>query len=84
MDYEKKYKEALKRAEKQRANYQKELDKMDKNSQLAGRLRAGISAIDMAFPELAESEDEKIRKELTVRLCGREIASMLKARTITI
>ena len=64
MDYEKKYKEALERANKQRANYQKELDKTEKNSKLAGRLRAGISAIDMAFPELAESEDERIRKGL--------------------
>ena len=58
------YDEALERARKQRADYQKELDKTDKSSQLAGILRVGISAIDMAFPELAESEDERIRKEM--------------------
>ena len=58
------YDEALERAKKQRADYQKELDKTDKNSQLAGLLRAGISAIDMAFPELAGSEDERIRKDI--------------------
>ena len=58
------YDEVLERAKKQRADYQKELDKTDRNSQLAGLLRAGISAIDMAFPELAESEDERIRKNL--------------------
>ena len=58
------YDEALERAKKQRADYQKELDKTDKNSQLAGLLRTGISAIDMAFPELKESEDERMRKEI--------------------
>lgn len=58
------YDEALERARKQKYDYQKELDKTDKSSQLAGLLRAGISAIDMVFPELAESEDEKTRKEL--------------------
>lgn len=60
----KRYDEALERAKKQRVDYQKELDKTDRNSQLAGLLRAGISAIDMAFPELTESEDERIRKWL--------------------
>lgn len=60
----KRYDEALERAKKQRADYQKELDKTDKDSQLAGLLRAGISAIELAFPELSESEDERIRKEL--------------------
>lgn len=54
------YDEALKRAKNQRSDYQKELDKTNKNSQLAGLLRAGISAIDMIFPELAESNDERI------------------------
>ena len=63
-NYEKKYKEALERAKKQREDYQKELDKTGKNTQLAGLLRAGISAIELAFPELAESEDERIRKAL--------------------
>lgn len=58
------YDEALERARKQRDDYQKELNKADKNSQLAGLLRAGVSAIELAFPELAESEDEKIRKEM--------------------
>lgn len=55
------YDEALERARKQRDNYQKELNKTDKNSQLVSLLRAGISAIELAFPQLAESEDEKIR-----------------------
>ena len=67
-NYEKKYKEALERAKKQREDYQKELDKTDKNTQLAGLLRAGISAIELAFPELKESEDEKIRKALVWHL----------------
>ena len=58
------YDEALERARKQKYDYQKEFDKTDKNSQLAEILRAGISAIELAFPELAESEDERIRKEL--------------------
>ena len=58
------YDEALERARKQRDDYQKELDKTDKNSQLAAILRGGISAIELAFPELTESEDEKIRKSL--------------------
>lgn len=57
------YDEALERAKKQRADYQKELDKTDRNSQLAGLLRAGISAIDMAFPELTESEDENLKNK---------------------
>ena len=64
MDYEKKYNEALKRAKKQRADYQKELDKTDKESQLAGLLCAGISALDMAFPELKENDDERIYNEI--------------------
>ena len=70
MDYEKKYNEALKRAKKQIADYQKELDKTDKESQLAGLLHAGISALDMAFPELRESEDERIRREIIEYLRG--------------
>lgn len=56
------YDEVLERAKKQRADYQKEFDKTNKSSQLAEVLRAGICALDMAFPELAESEDERIRK----------------------
>ena len=64
------YDEALERARKQRADYQKELDKTDKNSQLAGLLRAGISAIELAFPELTESEDERIRKSLLAYIKG--------------
>ncbi len=56
------YDEAIERVRKQRADYQKGLDEADKNSQLAEVLRAGICAIDMAFPELVESEDEKFRK----------------------
>lgn len=62
------YDEVLERANKQRSDYQKELDKADKNSQLAGLLRAGISAIDMVLPELAESDDERIRKALVWHL----------------
>lgn len=58
------YDEALERARKQRDDYQKELNKADKNSQLAGLLRAGISAIELAFSELHESEDERIRKAI--------------------
>lgn len=58
------YDKALERVRKQRDDYQKELDKTDKNSQLAGLLRTGISAIELAFPELAESEDERIRKHI--------------------
>ena len=58
------YDEALERARKQRDEYQKEFDKTDKDSRLASILRAAISAVEMAFPELAESEDERIRKAL--------------------
>lgn len=58
------YDEALERARKQKYDYQKEFDKTDKSSQLAEILRAGICAIELAFPELAESEDEKIRRFL--------------------
>ena len=58
------YDEALERARKQRDEYQKEFDKTDKNSQLASILRAAISAVEMAFPELVESDDEKIREEM--------------------
>ena len=52
MDYEKMYKEALKRA---RANY-----KADKEM---GFLE-NCDMLELIFPELAESEDERIRKEL--------------------
>ena len=58
------YDEALERARKQKYDYQKELDKTDKSSQLAGILRAGISAIELAFPELSKSDDESIRKSI--------------------
>lgn len=63
-EYEKLYNEALERARKQRNDYQKELDKTDKSSQLAGLLRAGISAIELVYPELRESEDERIMQEI--------------------
>ena len=62
------YDEALERAGKQKYDYQKEFDKTDKNSQLAEILRAGISAIELVFPELAESEDERIRKALVIMM----------------
>lgn len=52
MDYEKKYKDALERAR----NYHKQLLDED-NPEWA-------SEIEKIFTELAESEDEKIRKEL--------------------
>ena len=58
------YDEALERARKQRDEYQEEFDKTDKNSKLASILRSAISAVELAFPELVESEDERIRKEL--------------------
>ena len=53
------YDEALERARKQRDEYQEEFNKTDKNSKLASILRAAISAVELAFPELVESEDEK-------------------------
>jgi hypothetical protein len=58
------YDEALERARKQRDEYQEEFDKTDKNSKLASILRSAISAVELAFPELVESEDERIRKAL--------------------
>lgn len=64
------YDEALERARKQRDDYQKEFDKTDKNSQLAEILRAAISAVEMAFPELSESEDERIRKWILEKVQG--------------
>ena len=75
------YDKALERARKQKYDYQKELDKTDKNSQLAGILRAGISAIELAFPELAENEDEKIRKEINTLYSDIDtcISELLKA-----
>ena len=77
------YDKALERARKQKYDYQKEFDKTDKNSQLAGILRAGISAIELAFPELAENEDEKIRKEINTLYSDIDtcISELLKART---
>lgn len=62
MDKAKAYDEALERARQQRNDYQKELDKTDKNSQLAGLLRAGISAVEMIFPQLKENDNDRIRK----------------------
>lgn len=67
------YDEALERARKQRDDYQKELDKTDKNSQLAGLLCVGISAIDMVFPNLTESEeDERMLTDISwaIRHCA--------------
>ena len=55
MDYEKKYKEALERA---KSSYENE------------KTRVGLTPIDLEyiFPELKESEDERIRKELTAEV----------------
>ena len=64
MDKAKAYDEALEKARQDRDAYQKELDKTDKNSQLASILRAGISALEMVFPVLKESDDERIRKDI--------------------
>ena len=52
MDYEKKYKDALERARKIKHDVQNIGCKMDSDM------------LDLIFPELAESEDERIRKEL--------------------
>ena len=52
MDYEKKYKEALERAR----DY--------KNNIVHKELTVGESIMDYIFPELKESEDERIRKEI--------------------
>lgn len=54
MDYEKKYKQALERAE-EIIRYYKERNRGDEIS---------IEDLETVFPELAESEDEKIRKEM--------------------
>lgn len=64
MDKAKAYDEALENARKLRDDCQRELDKTDKNSQLADILRAGISAVEMVFPQITESDDERIRKSL--------------------
>ena len=58
------YDEALERARKQRDEYQEEFNKTDKNSKLASILRSAISAVELVFPELVESEDERIREWL--------------------
>ena len=59
------YDEALEKAKKQVSDYQKELDKhTDKSELLPQLMQAGITALVETFPQLAESEDEKIRKEL--------------------
>lgn len=62
MDKAKAYDEALEKARQDRDAYQKELDKTDKNSQLASILKAGITAIEMIFPQLKENENDRIRK----------------------
>ena len=64
MDKAKAYDEALEKARQDRDAYQKELDKTDKNSQLASILKAGITAIEMIFPQLKESDNERIRKDI--------------------
>lgn len=62
MDKAKAYDEALEKARQDRDAYQKELDKTDKNSQLASILKAGISALEMVFPQLKDSDNDRIKK----------------------
>lgn len=64
IDKVKAYDEALENAKKLRDDCQKELDKTDKTSRLADLLRSGISTVELIFPQLRESEDETIRKEI--------------------
>ena len=54
MDYEKKYNEALERAKK----------KVEESTAIYGKNCAAVQLIQEVFPELRESEDERIRKEL--------------------
>lgn len=57
MNYEEKYKQALERARKELQEYvHKDCDDMTR--------RTAITIIHNLFPELKESEDERIRKEL--------------------
>lgn len=56
MDYEKKYKEALERTRKLKENPQSVFNEYSP--------KEGDTICDYIFPELKESEDEKIRKEL--------------------
>ena len=63
------YDKALERARKLKSDYQEKLDKIDKNTQLAGRLRDGISALEMVFPELRESEEERALRIIRKRMC---------------
>lgn len=72
------YDEALGRARKQRNDYQKELNKANNKPQLAGLLKAGITAIELALPELADSEDERIRKYLIEELKALKSVGELK------
>lgn len=58
MDYEKKYKEALNRAKEKRDEYKR----------LDGEESFVPSDIEYIFPELKDSEDEKIRKGLIQHL----------------
>ena len=59
------YDEALERARKQVSDYQKEFDNhIDKSKLLPQIMQAGITALTETFPQLAESDDERVRKEL--------------------
>lgn len=64
IDKVKAYDEALENAKKLRDDCQKELDKTDKNSRLADLLRSGIGAVEIIFPQLRESDDERVRKDI--------------------
>ena len=63
MDYEKAYKEALKRAKQVKHDVINIGCKMDPDM------------LDIIFPELAESEDERIRKELLDAFAAYDIDS---------
>lgn len=64
IDKVKAYDEALENARKLRDDCQKELDKTDKTSRLADLLRSGIGAVEIIFPQLRESDDERVRKDI--------------------
>ena len=74
MDYEKKYKDALERAE-EIIRYYKEHNRGDETS---------IEDLEQIFPELKESEDEKIRKRLLTdfSVIGKEKWGGLKVKDI--
>lgn len=59
------YDEALNKARKVYEGYKQQLDAIeDKKSNAALLLTGGITTLECQFPELKESDDEKIRKEI--------------------